>query len=170
MATEDSPQTPNPSPLDAERARLRQAGYTDNEISQILISRASGSSPQAVGVGVGVGGQSVLGGVLANMGALLSHARNALPNLLADFKNTFDGQAAAPARAKSLGALVVKLAIIGVIGYAVKQEWDQHIISATEIAAFQPASESPKMRIATASQRTTFTVCNCARKSWTERV
>jgi hypothetical protein len=40
----DSPEgagTPTPSPLDAERARLRKEGYTDAEISQILISRAS---------------------------------------------------------------------------------------------------------------------------------
>jgi hypothetical protein len=38
----DSPEragTPTPSPLDAERARLRKEGFTDHTISQILLAR-----------------------------------------------------------------------------------------------------------------------------------
>jgi hypothetical protein len=34
--------TPAPTPLDAERERLRKEGYTEAEISQILIGNAVG--------------------------------------------------------------------------------------------------------------------------------
>ena len=30
----------NPTPLDAERERLRKTGYTEDEISQIFVKRA----------------------------------------------------------------------------------------------------------------------------------
>lgn len=145
-------QTPKPSPLDAERARLREKGFSDSTIEQHLISRESGSSwpqAQATGVGVGVGGQSVLGGVLANLGALMTHANNALPKLLLDCKQTFAPDTAPRERGKALGSLLVKLAIIGVIGYAVKQEYNQHIISATGIAAADNAVKQQAAKGAT---------------------
>jgi|SRR5208282_3462097 len=140
MATDDNAATPKPKPLDALRAKLREEGHSESATEQILINRASGSSwpqAQATGVGVGVGGQGVLAGVLANLGALLAHARNALPALLLDFKNTFDRSAAPSARGKALGSLLVKLAIVGVLGYAVKQEFLQHIIYGPQTAAEQ---------------------------------
>jgi len=148
--TDDNAATPKPSPLDAERARLRESGYTDSEVSQIPISRATGSpQAQATGVGVGVGGQGVLAGVLANLGVLLAHARNVLPALLLDFKKTFDGSAAPFERGKALGSLVVKLAIVGVLGYAVKQEWNQHIISTPEITVQQAREAGANANAAT---------------------
>ncbi len=39
----------NPTPLDAEREQMRKAGYTDGEISQILIQRELGGASQPVG-------------------------------------------------------------------------------------------------------------------------
>jgi hypothetical protein len=59
----DSPEragTPTPSPLDAERARLRKEGFTDHTISQILLAREF-AAPQATGGA----GQGVMTGVLS---------------------------------------------------------------------------------------------------------
>ena len=44
-------ETPTPNPLDAERARLRKEGYNENEISQIVIARASAASQATAGAG-----------------------------------------------------------------------------------------------------------------------
>jgi uncharacterized protein YecT (DUF1311 family) len=131
MATPEAEDKPAPSPLDAERAKLRQDGYTDAEISQILIARAAGGSEQSIGAGA----QGVLSNVLSSLVAVSSHARAALPSFRRDVATIFDGTAPAPARAGASASLVVKVVVIAVLGYAAWQEWRQHVISATEIAA-----------------------------------
>lgn len=133
MASPDEEDKPAASPLDAERAKLRKDGYTDAEISQILIARASGSSQQSAGAG----GQGVLSNTLNSIVAVAGHARAALPSFKRDFAAIFSRDSSAAARAGASVALALKAIVIAVLGYAVWQEWQQHIISATEIAAIQ---------------------------------
>ena len=131
----DSPEragTPTPNPLDAERARLRKEGFTDHQIRQILLAREF-AAPQATGGA----GQGVMTGVLSNLSAVLSHARGILPSIKTDLSKLFDRAASPPVRVKAAGYLALMAAVIVVLAYAVKQEWQQHIISATEIAASQ---------------------------------
>ena len=47
MAAPEHDDDPRSSPLDAEREKLRKAGYNETEISQILVARALGSSGSA---------------------------------------------------------------------------------------------------------------------------
>jgi len=131
----DSPEragTPTPNPLDAERARLRKEGFTDHQIRQILMAREFAAPTQATGSA----GQGVTG-VFSSLGAVLSHARGILPSIKTDLAKLFDRAASPPVRVKAAGYLALMAAVIVVLAYAVKQEWQQHIISATEIAASQ---------------------------------
>jgi Cu/Ag efflux protein CusF len=76
-------------------------------------------------------------GVFSSLGAVLSHARGILPSIKTDLAKLFDRAASPPVRVKAAGYLALMAAVIVVLAYAVKQEWQQHIISATEIAASQ---------------------------------
>jgi len=125
--------TPTPNPLDAERARLRKEGFTDHQIRQILMAREFAAPTQATGGS----GQGVMTGVFSSLGAVLSHARGILPSIKTDLAKLFDRAASPPVRVKAAGYLALMAAVIVVLAYAVKQEWQQHIISATEIAASQ---------------------------------
>ena len=124
-----TPDTPPAAPLDAERARLRSAGYTDAEISHILTQREIGASPQPAGAG-----QGVMSNVLSSIVAVASHARAVLPTFRKDVATVFDGAATTSARAGATASLAVKAVVVLVLGYAAWQEWNQHIISATTIA------------------------------------
>ena len=117
---------PPASSLDAEREQLRKAGYTDAEVSQILIARAS---QQPAGAG-----QGVMSNVLSSIIAVASHARGYIIGTKADFATLF-GPASPAARVKAGGSLVVKAVIVAVLGYAALQEWYQHIVYATQQAA-----------------------------------
>jgi len=121
---------PVASSLDAERERLRKAGYTDAEVSQILIARAA-QQP------AGAAGQGVMSNVLSSIVAIGSHARALIPTFRKDVATVFDGTATASARAGATASLAVKAIVILVLGYAAWQEWNQHIISNTEIARQQ---------------------------------
>ena len=74
MAEGDAPATP----LDAERARLREAGYTEEEISKYFLERLRGASQQSPAAG-GAPVQVTMTGVLGNASAVLSHARGTIP-------------------------------------------------------------------------------------------
>jgi hypothetical protein len=127
----DPEDKPAASPLDAEREALRKAGYTDAEVSQILIARASAASQQPAGAA----GQGVMSNALSSIVAVGSHARALIPSFRKDVMTVFDGAATASARAGATASLAVKVVVILVLGFAAWQEWRQHIISATEIAA-----------------------------------
>jgi hypothetical protein len=124
MPSPDQEHKSDSTSLDAERARLRSAGYTDAEISQILIARAS---PQPAAAG-----QGALSNALSSIVAVASHARAIIPNLRKDVATMFDGAAAASARAGATASLAVKAIVILVLGYAAWQEWKIHIIYASE--------------------------------------
>ena len=127
MSSPDQEHKSEATSLDAERARLRSAGYTDAEVSQILIASAS-QQPAATG-------QGALSNVLSSILGVASHARALIPTFRKDVETVFDGAATASARAGAVASLAVKAIVVIVLGYAAWQEWQQHIISQTEIAA-----------------------------------
>jgi hypothetical protein len=129
MSSADQEANPAPTPLDAEREQLRKAGFTEAEVSQILITRASQQPAPA--------GQGVMSNVLSSIVAVASHARVLIPTFRKDVTTVFDGTAPASARAGATASLLVKAIVVMVLGYAAWQEWNQHIISATEIAQQQ---------------------------------
>ena len=130
------------TPLDAERAKLRAAGYTEREVSQILIARAVAPAQAASGGAGGVvGQQGMLSGALNNFGAALKTVQNALPNALLDLRNIFAADVTPATRVKAGGSLVIKALLVLVVGYAISQEWQQHIINATRISS----AEAPRI-------------------------
>jgi hypothetical protein len=131
MPSPDQEHKSDSTSLDAERARLRAAGYTDAEVSQILIARAS---QQPAGTG-----QGVMSNALSSIVAVASHARAVVPSFRKDVATVFDGGATASERAGATASLVVKAVVVLVLGYAAWQEWRIHIIYATETAAAQAA-------------------------------
>ncbi len=86
----DNVEASKATPLDAERARLRAAGYTDSEISQILIARATSPSQATAGAGQAAP-PGVFSGTLGNVGAAMSYGRMFLPTLRGDLVKMFDG-------------------------------------------------------------------------------
>jgi tetratricopeptide (TPR) repeat protein len=134
MANLGEDDKPAPSPLEAERERLRKAGYADTEISQILVARALGSSGNSADAPTG---QGVMSGTLSSVVAIGSYARGTVFTLRNDLATIFDRTALASARVGAAVMLVFKVAVIAVLAYAGWQEWRQHIISETEIAASQ---------------------------------
>src|SRR5580704_14302969 len=129
MSSPDQEHKSDSTSLDAERARLRSAGYTDAEISQILIASAS-QQPAATG-------QGALSNILSSILGVASHARALIPTFRKDVATVFDGGATASARAGAAASLAVKTIVVIVLGYAAWQEWQQHIISATTTAQYQ---------------------------------
>jgi hypothetical protein len=129
----DQQDQPAATPLDTEREALRKAGYTDAEVSQILIARAA-QQP------AGATGQGVMSNVLSSILGVASHARALIPTFRKDVMTVFDGAATASARAGATASLAVKAIVILVLGYAAWQEWRIHIIYATEKAAAEARS------------------------------
>jgi hypothetical protein len=78
-----------------------------------------------------------MAGVLGNANAVLSHARGTIPVVKENFANLSDGSAPRRSRALS-GVILAGVAVVVVaLGYAIYQEWQIHIISATITAAEQ---------------------------------
>jgi hypothetical protein len=142
----DSPEragTPTPNLLDAERARLRKEGFTDHTISKILLAREFAAPTQATGGA----GQGVRTGVFSSLGAVLSYARGILPSIKTDLAKLFDRAASPPVRVRAAGYLALMAAVIVMLAYAVKQEWQQHIINATETAASQAGKTAAEAEV-----------------------
>jgi tetratricopeptide (TPR) repeat protein len=130
MASTDNGDNAASTPLDAERAKLKAQGYTDAEISQILIARAVGGQHQSAGAT----GQGVMSNTLSSIVAIAGHARGLIPTFGSDFATIFGRGAPFGSRLGSMFSLIAKTAVVGVLAYAGWQEWQQHIISATAIA------------------------------------
>lgn len=129
MSSPDQEHKSDSTSLDAERVRLRKAGYTDSEVSQILIARAS---QQPAGAS-----QGALSNVLSSIVAVASHARTVIPTFRKDVATVFDSAATVSERAGATASLAVKAVVILVLGYAAWQEWKIHIIYAGETAEAQ---------------------------------
>jgi uncharacterized protein YecT (DUF1311 family) len=119
--------------LDAERERLRKQGYTKAEISQILIARAvGGGAPKSQGAPLPRG---VLSNVLGSVVAVGGYAAGLFTTIRHDVATMVDASSKPSARAGAFASLLFKAAMIGVLGFAARQEWQQHIMSATQTAA-----------------------------------
>jgi hypothetical protein len=117
MQTTAKTEAPAFSRIDAERERLRKAGFTDEEIKQILIARETGA---AQGMG---GGHGVLSGVLSNLAAVMTHARNFLPSLAVDLARMLSRRVPPLQRMEAAFNLVAKCAVIVVLAYVVELEF-----------------------------------------------
>jgi hypothetical protein len=107
------------TPLDAERERLRNAGYTDAEISEILIAREivkPSSEPM---------GHGAMTGVANNLSAAAGYARSFVPSIVADITMLRNEAATATARTQAAVYLVMKFVVVFVIAYVVLQEFSQ---------------------------------------------
>jgi hypothetical protein len=83
----------------------------------------------------------MLSGALNNFGAALKTVQNALPNAQLDLQNIFAAGVTPATRVKAGGSLVIKALLVLVVGYAISQEWQQHIINATRISS----AEAPRI-------------------------
>jgi hypothetical protein len=121
----------NPTSLDAERERLRKAGYTDAEISKYFIERLHAGSQQSPAAAPT---QGTMTGVLGNASAVLSHAKGTIPVIQSNIANVADPAASPSSRARSTAVLALVAVIVAVLGYAIYQEWTIHIINAAAIS------------------------------------
>ena len=113
----ETAQAQNPQRIEAERERLTKAGFSKAEISQILIAKETGA---AQGMG---GGHGVLSGVLSNLAAVMTHARNFLPSLAVDLARMLNRHVPPLLRLEAAFALVAKCAVIAVLAYVVDLEF-----------------------------------------------
>ena len=125
-----------PNPLAAERERLRQAGYTETEISQIMVARAvGGGAPQSHGLAP----QGVLSNVLGSIVAVGGYAASLFTTIPHDVATMLDASSKPSARSGAFVSLLFKAVVIGVLGFAAWQEWQIHIVNAPITAAGQAA-------------------------------
>ena len=103
--------------------------------SAVFINRQTAGSQPTGGAPPKQGGN--MSGVLRNASAAVSYARGAIFGIRGDIRNLFDRTAPPLERAISGGFLAFKLAVVAVVSFAIYQEWQQHVISQTEIAAAQ---------------------------------
>ncbi len=113
-------ETPAPHRIESERERLTKAGFSKAEISQILIARESGATQ-----GMSGGGHGVLSGVLSNLAAVMTHARNFLPSLVVDLAGMLNRRLPPIQRMEAALTLVAKCVVIGVLAYIVSIEFTQ---------------------------------------------
>ncbi len=114
----ETAQAQNPQRIEAERERLTKAGFSKAEISQILIAKETGAAQ-----GMGGGGHGVLSGVLSNLAAAMTHARNFLPSLAVDLARMLNRHVPPLLRIEAAVALVAKCAVIAVLAYVVDLEF-----------------------------------------------
>src|SRR5208283_3495358 len=112
-------------PLDAERERLRKEGHTEAEISQILIARAVGGGVSHADAALP---QGVLSNVLSSIVAVGGYAARLFTTIRHDVATILDASSKVSARSGAFVSLLFKAVVIGVLGFAVWQEWNQHII------------------------------------------
>ena len=119
------------SPLDAERARLRAKGFSDQEASQILMDREKSASQTSLTTSAAnVGGMS---GILFSIIAYVASSFTAI-------RNDFIALRHAPtltARRQAGISLAFKVAVVSAITFAGWREWNRHIIYEPETARQQ---------------------------------
>jgi hypothetical protein len=100
---------------------------------------------------VGVAGQSgVMSGVLNNLSVAIGLLTGFLPSIATDIANFIGRNSSLQERSRAGVFLAAKLALVIVIGFAIYQEFQQHIIFNTEIAkqeATKKAVEAHAMSI-----------------------
>jgi hypothetical protein len=158
-------------PLNARRAQLRAQGYTDDEISRAFVEEIKQSSqPQpraAAATGTttvtgGVPSQGAMSGVLNNLSVAMAMASGFLPSVATDIANLFGAHSSLHQRSRAGVFLAAKLALVAAIGFAIYQEYQQHIIINTEIAKHEEAIKR--------AQAEAFTGCAPTNKELREMV
>jgi hypothetical protein len=109
--------TPDVNPLEAERERLRKAGYSAAEISQIMVARESGAGARKAALGAGVAT-----GVLNNLDAVMTHLRSLVPSVKFDLTRMLDRKADSATRISGAVSFGVKVAAAVMVGYFVYLE------------------------------------------------
>jgi hypothetical protein len=104
--------------VEGERARLQAAGFSDAEISQILVAR------EVAGAGHGLG-NGIPSGFLNNLGAAAGYVRAFVPGLKADFELLLSRTATAAARSGAAVNLALKAVVIGAVAYIGVLEFSQ---------------------------------------------
>jgi hypothetical protein len=117
-------------PLEQEIARLRAAGFSDEQIRHHFRQDGGSSSKPAGGAPI----LNPMSGFLGNASAVFSHVRAIIPGLQKAATTVFNSDATRSARARSAGILIGVTVIVAALGFGLHQEWQQHIISATAIA------------------------------------
>jgi hypothetical protein len=102
--------------VEDERERLASAGYSEAEVSQILIAREAK---------LGAGSQGAASGVLSNLTAVMGHARNFLPSLRTDFEKMLNPKSSFGARIEAAIAVALKASVVAVLAYIVSLECAQ---------------------------------------------
>lgn len=96
-----------------ERARLKSQGYSDAEISQILIMRATGNAAARGGFGTG----TAAGAFLNNLDAVLAYAKHLVPSFKSDLERMLNAKAQKADRIAGTLSFGLKATALGVLGY-----------------------------------------------------
>jgi len=138
MTTPDGAETPPASPLATERARLRAAGYTDDEISKIFVARevAASSSPAGAAAPAGPAPHVPMSGASGSVGGVWAFLGGLIPAAVAQVVTVFNHAAAPSARLSALLSLMVKGAVVWVVVYVAMLEITQ--LRVTVYAMAQP--------------------------------
>ncbi len=105
------------SATERERERLRNSGFREVEISQILVARETNGNAVKSSFGSGVAT-----GFLNNLDAVVTHARHLMPSFKNDLERLFDSRAEMATRVGGAMALTVKMVALIAIGYFVYLE------------------------------------------------
>ena len=134
MTPTDGGKSP-PSEFAGRIERLRKAGFSEDEIEEFLKPKTppQATQPRQPATSFASGPQMPMTGVLGNASAVLSHAQNTFPVIKENFANLAAGSTSRTSRAKSAAILVGVAAIVGLLGFAIYQEWQIHIVYAPEI-------------------------------------
>jgi hypothetical protein len=139
------------TPVDAERALLREAGYTDEEISKYFVERLHGAQQAPAAGGAPV--QDAMTGALGNANAVLSHTKGkgTMPALKANLANLSNSAAPAKSRGKSAPKLAGAAVIIAALGFAISTAGVRGLFTAVAVllitgvkAAKRPISSQQK--------------------------
>ncbi len=143
MTRENTEQQQQSNPLAAERERLRQVGYTEAEISQIMVARAvgGGASHQALP-------QGMLSSVLGSLVAVGGYVAGLFTTIRHDVTTMLDASSKASARSGAFVSLLFKAVVIGVLGFAAWQEWQIHVVNAPITAAAQAQKAAAEAAVA----------------------
>jgi hypothetical protein len=158
------PDTTTTRPLDAERERLRAKGYDDDFIREYLLRKemqeqAQAQQPAAPTGAGGVAPQGMYSQVLGSCVAVLGYIKDSLAAIPNHYGTLRDAQATAKEKRDAGAALIVKLALTGLLIFGAGMEFIKFTIYEVEIAAAQAqktAAEATSAQIKACASATTL--------------
>jgi hypothetical protein len=147
------PDTTTTRPLDAERERLRAKGYDDDFIREYLLRQEMQEQAQAQqsGAPTGAGGvapQGMYSTVVGSCLAVFGYIKDSLAAIPDHYKTMRDAQATAKAKRDAGAALIVKLALTGLLIFGAGREFIKLTIYEVEIAKQQALKAAEDTEIA----------------------